>query len=127
VTARELAEARKTVPIASVQNRWNPGHRAPERDGVLAACEAEGIAFLPYSPFGGARGAQSLGDNARLAAAATKRGMSPHRLVLAWMLAKSPVVIPIPGARREASAKDSAAASEAPFSPTDAEEVEATF
>jgi aryl-alcohol dehydrogenase-like predicted oxidoreductase len=127
VTAAELAEAQRIVPIASVQNRWNPGHRAPERDGVLAACTAANVAFLPYSPFGGARGAERLGDNARLAAAARKRGVSPHRLVLAWMLAKSPVVIPIPGARREASAKDSAAASAVVLSASDVTEIEATF
>src|SRR6185437_5096946 len=110
VTAAELAKAQRIVPIASVQNRWNPGHRGPERDGVLAACTALGIAFLPYSPFGGASGAASLGERKKLSAEAARRGMSPHRLVLSWMLAKSPVVIPIPGARREASVRDSAAA-----------------
>jgi aryl-alcohol dehydrogenase-like predicted oxidoreductase len=127
VTAEQVARARRIVSIASVQNRWNPGHRAPENDGVLAACAAAHIAFLPYSPFGGAGGALRLGDNAKLAAAATKRGMSPHRLVLAWMLAKSPFVIPIPGARREASIRDSRGASEVVLSKADVADIDATF
>lgn len=125
VSAAELAEAQRIVPVASVQNRWNPGHRGPERDGVLAACTAAGIAFLPYSPFGGASGAASLGERKKLAAEAARRGISPHRLVLSWMLAKSPVVIPIPGARREASVRDSAAAEA--LAAADAASVEATF
>jgi aryl-alcohol dehydrogenase-like predicted oxidoreductase len=127
VSPKELAEARRIVPIASVQNRWSPGHRDPERDGVLAACTAAGIAFLPYSPFGGAGGAARLGDQPRLAAEAARRGVSTHRLVLAWMLAKSAVVIPIPGARREASARDSAAAADLSLSAEDVAAVEATF
>jgi aryl-alcohol dehydrogenase-like predicted oxidoreductase len=127
VSVEELAEARRIVPIASVQNRWNPGHRSPEHDGVLAACTEAGIAFLPYSPFGGASGALSLGERPRLAAEAARRGMSPHRLVLAWMLAKSPVVIPIPGARREASTRDSAAASGVALSAADVAAIEASF
>jgi aryl-alcohol dehydrogenase-like predicted oxidoreductase len=127
VDAEELAEAQAIVPISSVQNRWNPGHRSPETDGVLAACEAGGIAFLPYSPFGGASGAEALGERKKLAAEAARRGMSPHRLVLAWMLAKSPVVIPIPGARREASTRDSAGAAEVALSAGDVAAVETAF
>jgi aryl-alcohol dehydrogenase-like predicted oxidoreductase len=127
VSADELAEAARIVPVASVQNRWNPGDRSPERDGVLAACTAAGIAFLPYSPFGGASGALGLGDRERLAAEAGRRGMSPHRLVLAWMLAKSPVVIAIPGARRETSTRDSAAAADVVLTAADVAAIEAAF
>jgi len=127
VSAAELAEASRIVPVASVQNRWNPGDRSPERDGVLAACTAAGIAFLPYSPFGGASGALALGQRKGLAAEAARRGMSPHRLVLAWMLAKSPVVIAIPGARRETSARDSAAAADVVLSAADVTAIEASF
>jgi aryl-alcohol dehydrogenase-like predicted oxidoreductase len=127
VSVDELDEARRIVPIASVQNRWNPSHRAPERDGVLAACTAAGIAFLPYSPFGGSSGAPRLGSKAKLAAEASRRGVSPHQLVLAWMLAKSPVVIPIPGARREETARDSAGAADVELSPAEVATVEATF
>jgi aryl-alcohol dehydrogenase-like predicted oxidoreductase len=127
VGVSEIDQALRIVPIVSVQNRWNPGHRAPETDGVLAHCTKLGLAFLPYSPFGGAGGAKSLSKVGRLAAEAEKRGMSPHRLVLAWMLAKSPVVIPIPGARRVASIVDSARAADVVLSSDDLGAVEASF
>jgi aryl-alcohol dehydrogenase-like predicted oxidoreductase len=127
VSVREIDEALSIVPIVSVQNRWNPGHRAPETEGVIGHCTKLGLAFLPYSPFGGASGAKSLSKVGRLAAEAEKRGMSPHRLVLAWMLAKSPVVIPIPGARRVASVVDSAQAADVVLSSEDVRAVEASF
>jgi aryl-alcohol dehydrogenase-like predicted oxidoreductase len=127
VNVREIDAARRLVPIVSVQNRWNPQHRAPETDGVLEHCTKLGTAFLPFSPFGGASGAKALAGVGRIADEAKKRGMSPHRLVLAWMLAKSPVVIPIPGARREQSTLDSAKAAEVELSAADVRAVEASF
>jgi aryl-alcohol dehydrogenase-like predicted oxidoreductase len=127
VSVGEIDLALSIVPIVSVQNRWNPGHRAPEKDGVLDHCTKLGLAFLPYSPFGGAGGARSLGMIGRLGAEANARGLSPHRLVLAWMLAKSPAVIPIPGCRRVASAQDSAQAADVVLSGDDVRAVEASF
>ncbi len=81
----------------------------------------------PTRPSAARTGRSTLGDRKRLAAEANRRGMSPHRLVLAWMLARSPVVIPIPGARREASTRDSAAAAEVKLSATDVAAIEAAF
>jgi aryl-alcohol dehydrogenase-like predicted oxidoreductase len=127
VSVREIEQARALVPIVSVQNRWNPGHRSPETDGVLAHCTTHGIAFLPYSPFGGATGAKGLARVGTLAEAANRFGMSPHRLVIAWMLAKSPAVIPIPGARRVESIADSAKASDVELSPADLATIESAF
>jgi aryl-alcohol dehydrogenase-like predicted oxidoreductase len=127
VSVREIDEALRIVPIVSVQNRWNPQDRAPESDGVLDHCTRLGLAFLPYSPFGGASGARSLARVGRLAVEAKKRGMSPHRLVLAWMLARSPVVIPIPGARRVASVADSAQAADVVLTADDVQTVETSF
>jgi aryl-alcohol dehydrogenase-like predicted oxidoreductase len=127
VTAQEIEDAIRWVPIVSVQNRYNPLDREPERDGVLATCDRLQIAFLPYSPFGGANGARSLGFVGRLRSEAESRGVSPHRLVLAWMLAKSPVVIPIPGARRAASVTDSIAAADLVFSSQDIAAIEASM
>jgi aryl-alcohol dehydrogenase-like predicted oxidoreductase len=127
VSVEELDRARAIIPIVSVQNRWNPRHRAPERDGVLARCTELGVAFLPYSPFGGAGGAKTLATVGRIAREAKARGVSPHRLVLAWMLAKSPVVIPIPGGRRVESVVDSAAAADVVLSTEDVRAVEASF
>ncbi len=127
VEVGEIDEARAIVPIVSVQNRWNPLDRSPERDGVLAHCAKLGIAVLPYSPFGGASGARSLASVGHLALEARKRGMSPHRLVLAWLLAKGDVVIPIPGARRVESVVDSAKAADVALSAEDVRAIEASF
>jgi aryl-alcohol dehydrogenase-like predicted oxidoreductase len=127
VSVAQLEEARGMVPIASVQNRWNPLDRGPERDGVLEACTRQGIAFLPYSPFGGARGAKTLAQVGHLGEEAARRGVTAHQLVLAWMLAKSPVVIPIPGARRPESPTASAAAAGMRLSAEDVAAVERSF
>jgi aryl-alcohol dehydrogenase-like predicted oxidoreductase len=127
VSVREIERAAAIVPIVSVQNRWSPTYRGPEQDGVLAHCAAKGIALLPYSPFGGAGGARTLGGTGRLAEEAARRGVSPHRLVIAWMLAKSPVVIPIPGARRAESVVDCAKASDLALSPADVAAIAKSF
>ncbi len=127
VSAKEIETACAIVPIVSVQNRWNPLDREQERNGVLALCEKLGLAFLPYSPFGGASGARALASVGTLAREAETRGLSPHRMVLAWMLAKSPTVIPIPGARRVESARDSAGAAAIVLSREDVRGIEASF
>jgi aryl-alcohol dehydrogenase-like predicted oxidoreductase len=127
VTVAEIDVARAIAPVVSVQNRWNPSHRAPEHDGVLAHCTKLGIAFLPYSPFGGAGAAKRLAGTGRLAAEATRHGVSPHRLVLAWMLAKSPAVVAIPGARRAETITDSAQAAALELTPAEVTRIEASF
>jgi aryl-alcohol dehydrogenase-like predicted oxidoreductase len=127
VTVREIERATAIVPVVSVQNRWNPGHRSPETDGVLAHCTRHGIAFLPYSPFGGAGGAKALARTGRLAETAKKWAVSPHRLVIAWMLAKSPAVVAIPGARRIESIVDCAQATDLDLSAQDVAAVESSF
>jgi aryl-alcohol dehydrogenase-like predicted oxidoreductase len=127
VSVQEIEAASRIVPIVSVQNRWNPSYRGPEQDGVLAHCTKKGIALLPYSPFGGASGARSLGSVGQLRAEAQRRGMSPHRLVLAWLLAKSPVVLPIPGARRAESVIDGAGAADMELSAADVRAIEDSF
>jgi aryl-alcohol dehydrogenase-like predicted oxidoreductase len=111
VTVEQIEAALKIVPITSVQNRWNPWHRNPENDGVLAACERLGLAFLAYSPLAGATGAKSI-------------TAGWHQKILAWMLHKSPIAIPIPGARRPASITDSAAAADYVLSPAEADAIE---
>ncbi|SPE47687.1 putative oxidoreductase YdbC [Streptomyces netropsis] len=107
--------------LASVQNRFSPAVRdsAPE----LRLCEELGVAFLPWSPLGGISRSVLEGpvaDDRRTAHAtyepfhevARERGVSPQRVCLAWLLALSPAVVPIPGARRAASIRDSAAAAD---------------
>ncbi len=95
--------------LASVQNEYSPRVRTSEAE--LRRCAEWGIAFLPWSPLGGMRSAAELGGrHPAFAEIAAKRGVSPQRVCLAWELAKAPVVIPIPGASRPESARDSAAA-----------------
>lgn len=88
VTVEQLAEARRTAAIASVQNRYNLFDR--EHEGVLAQCEAAGIAFLPWRPVAAERSAE-------VDAVAGELGATPQQVLLAWLLARSPVMLPIPG------------------------------
>ncbi|MET9965175.1 aldo/keto reductase [Streptomyces sp. NPDC006356] len=91
VTVAELAEARAVVEIASVQNRYNLFDR--EYEPVLKACEAAGVAFLPWRPVA----AGQSGARAEIAAVAKEADATPTQVVLAWLLAHSPVIVPIPG------------------------------
>ncbi|GGF36939.1 oxidoreductase [Marmoricola endophyticus] len=97
--------------LVSVQNQFSPAFRssAPE----IEVCEELGLAFLPWSPLGGLSSAKGLGsDNPAFAEVASSRGVSPQQVALAWELAQSPCVIPIPGAKRPQSVSDSAAAAD---------------
>jgi aryl-alcohol dehydrogenase-like predicted oxidoreductase len=97
--------------LASVQNQFSPAFRTSEPE--LELCDELGIAFLPYSPLGGIGRAGDLGDRfSEFARVAEHHGVSPQRVALAWMLARSPQVIPIPGASRPESIIDSAQAPE---------------
>jgi pyridoxine 4-dehydrogenase len=92
VDARQLAQARQVGTIVSVQNRYNLVDRYSE--GVLDACERDGIAFLPWFPLGFGSLTQGAG---RLADVALSRGATQAQIALAWLLRRSPVMLPIPG------------------------------
>ncbi|MEU2731057.1 aldo/keto reductase [Streptomyces griseoviridis] len=97
--------------LVSVQNQFSPAFRSSEPE--LRLCDELGIAFLPWSPLGGISRAGELGSRfAPFARIAERHGVSPQRVCLAWMLAKSPVVVPIPGASRPETIRDSVAAAE---------------
>ena len=97
--------------LVSVQNQFSPAFRSSEPE--LELCDELGIAFLPWSPLGGIANAGELGSrHAAFAQVAAERGVSPYQVVLAWELAKSPVVIPIPGASRPESILDSVQAAD---------------
>ncbi|SEF10268.1 aldo/keto reductase [Jiangella alba] len=102
--------------LVSVQNQFSPRFRSSEPE--LELCDRRGIAFLPWSPLGGISRAGDLGSAhepfARVAAA---HGVSPQQVCLAWMLAKSEHVIPIPGSSRPETIRDSAAAVDLVLSP----------
>jgi aryl-alcohol dehydrogenase-like predicted oxidoreductase len=95
--------------LVSVQNQYSPSFRSSEPE--IDVCDELGVAFLPWSPLGGMQGAAGLGDDyAAFGEIAAKHGVSPQQVALAWELARSENVIPIPGASRPESVTDSTAA-----------------
>src|SRR3954463_9001071 len=104
VSVKQLEEARQIVPIVSVQNRYNLGDRHSE--DVLKACERLGIAFLPWYPLGDGSSLR----NAKVRALAQKLGATPSQVVIAWLLKKSPVMLPIPGTGNVAHLEENMAA-----------------
>jgi aryl-alcohol dehydrogenase-like predicted oxidoreductase len=97
--------------LVSVQNQFSPKFRSSEPE--IPVCEELGLAFLPWSPLGGMREAKDLGERyAAFAAVARDHSVSPQQVCLAWELATSPAMIPIPGASRPQSILDSVAAAE---------------
>lgn len=97
--------------LVSVQNQFSPAFRSSEPE--LELCTELGIAFLPWSPFGGIKRAGELGSSyGAFARIAEAHGVSPQQVCLAWMLAKSPVVVPIPGSSRPETIRDSVGAAE---------------
>lgn len=105
VTAEQLAAARAVAPIASVQNMYNLTMRAA--DPVLDVCESEGIAFIPWFPLAAGPLAAPDGLLQRIAA---DHGASPSQLALAWLLKRSPVMLPIPGTSKVAHLEENVAA-----------------
>ena len=109
VDTQQLAAARALVKVVSVQNRYNVADR--DSDDVLAVCEREGIAFLPWAPL--AAREQGAAVDPRIAALSTiarERQIDMAQAALAWLLARSPVMLPIPGTSRVAHLEDNIAA-----------------
>lgn len=104
VDVDQLAEARATVEIASVQNRYNVLDR--EHEPVLDACEKAGIAFLPWRPVA----AGTSGTTAAIADVARELDATPTQVTLAWLLRRSPVMAPIPGTASIAHLEENVAA-----------------
>ncbi|GLY86574.1 aldo/keto reductase [Actinoallomurus iriomotensis] len=97
--------------LVSVQNQFSPAFRSSEDE--LRLCDVLGVAFLPWSPLGGISSAGDLGgEHAAFGRVAEAHGVSPQQVALAWMLAKSPVVVPIPGSSRPETIVDSAKAAD---------------
>lgn len=100
VTLDELKRSQGVATIASVQNRFSFADRT--HLDIVRHCERDDITFFPYGPLDGnpqAIGAPLADANGALAAEATKRGCTPSQMALAWLMALSPVIVPIPGTR----------------------------
>jgi aryl-alcohol dehydrogenase-like predicted oxidoreductase len=111
VSVAQIEEASAVVAIASVQNHYSPftlGDRP-----VIEHCQRAGIAYMPYSPLGGQLYAGSMHRSLpAFARVAARHDVSTQRVVLAWHLAQSPVIVPIAGARQPRTIADSAAAAD---------------
>src|SRR6266516_3319920 len=95
VTTQEIDRAKKILPIVSIQNRYNITDR--DSEDVLSYCEKEKMGFLPWAPVGGSgRSSLTKGSNP-LEAEAKRHNVNAVQLALAWLLQKSPVMLPIPG------------------------------
>jgi aryl-alcohol dehydrogenase-like predicted oxidoreductase len=119
----QIEEACSIADVVSVQNQLSLEYTSPIAKGEVTLCEERGIAFLPWSPLGGIpRADEAAGSHGAVRAAAEAHGVSPQQVALAWLLALSPAIIPIPGASRPESIEDSVRAVELELS---ADELEA--
>jgi aryl-alcohol dehydrogenase-like predicted oxidoreductase len=118
VDEQQLELALGMTEIVSVQNRFNLADRTSER--VLELCERRGLAFLPWHPLEVGRLAQAGGP---LDGAAAERGVTPGQMALAWLLARSPAMLPIPGTSSVAHLEENVAAAAIRLTPQEVERV----
>ncbi len=121
VSVEEIKAAQKFFKVATVQNRYNFADRGSE--DVLAYCEANDIGFIPWFPL--AAGELARDGTARLDAIAKAHGATPSQIAVAWLLQRSPVIIPIPGTSKVAHLEENVKAgdivlSDAEFATLDA-------
>jgi aryl-alcohol dehydrogenase-like predicted oxidoreductase len=105
VTVEQIEHARTIIPIVSVQNHYSVVDRAA--DEVLTYCEREKIGFIPYFPLGAGK---VSGTASAIARDAEKLHITPSQLALAWLLKRSPVMLPIPGTSQVAHLEENVAA-----------------
>ena len=126
VTQKQIEEAGKIVEVVSVQNRYSLGDRRHEE--TLKYCEAQGVAFLPWYPMAG--GKQLKADNLSaevLGIVAARHSATVAQVLLAWLLKRSPVLLPIPGTSRVDHLEENVAAAELVLSAEEMEELEKHF
>jgi aryl-alcohol dehydrogenase-like predicted oxidoreductase len=123
-SVEQIKRARDVVEIASVQNQYNPWHREPETEGVLEYCDREKLTFLPWSPLGGSRRFSQIKEIEAIVQLSKAKNVSVYSIVLAWLRAKSPSVLPIPGASKPESIADSITAATINLSPSEVEQID---
>jgi aryl-alcohol dehydrogenase-like predicted oxidoreductase len=107
ITVDQLTAAQKVTSIASVQNRYNMAERNAEP--LLEACESQSIAFIPWAPLGSG---PLVADGGPLQRIASQHRIKPSQLAVAWLLKRSPVMVPIPGTSRVAHLDENVSAAE---------------
>jgi aryl-alcohol dehydrogenase-like predicted oxidoreductase len=124
VTPAEIEEAEKIVPIVTVQNRYSLADRRHEE--TLMYCERRGIGFLPWYPYAGGKMLKAENPAAQvLGRIAARHGTTLPQISLAWLLHRSPVLLPIPGTSKIAHLEENVAAAELNLTAEDWAEVEA--
>ncbi len=118
VTEHQLREAQRIVPVVSVQNRYNSGDRTSE--SMVDLCEQEQLAFLPWAPL------QDTAPGGAISAAAKRLRASERQIALAWLLARSPAILPIPGTGSPEHAESNIAAAGLKLSPEEIAEISGT-
>ncbi len=115
INEHQVREAQRLVPIVSIQNRFNAGDRSSE--SMVDLCEQEQIVFLPWAPL------QDTGTGGPVSAAAKAHGVTENQIVLAWLLAHSPQLLPIPGTGSPDHAEHNVAAAGIELTPDEIESI----
>ncbi len=110
VSLDQLRKAQEIVPIASVQNRYNMAYRGGEDERIIEYCERGDIAFIPWFPLGAGDG--EISDNTEAQVVAKAHGVRVPQIALAWLLYRSPVMLPIPGTASIAHLEENVAAAD---------------
>ena len=118
VTEQQLDTAMSLTPIVSVQNRYSRADRSSE--AMLDRCESESIAFLPWAPIEGGQ----IHRDAPIARVAAAHDATPQQVALAWLLARSPAMVPIPGTSSVAHLEENEAAAELRLTPAEVAELQ---
>ncbi len=116
VSVADIEEARRYFPVATVQNRYNVGDRAHE--AVVDHCEKQGIGFIPWFPLAAGR---LTGRGSVLDTIAQSHGATPSQIAIAWLLQRSPVILPIPGTSKVRHLEENVMAAEIRLSPEEFE------
>jgi aryl-alcohol dehydrogenase-like predicted oxidoreductase len=114
VSPEQIDRARKILPIVTVQNRYNIGDR--RWDNTLAYCEREKLGFMPWAPVASGRG---FSGASALETVAKERNVSVYQVALAWLLHRSPVMLPIPGTASVSHLEENVAAASLQLGPED--------
>jgi pyridoxine 4-dehydrogenase len=122
VTVAEIEQAKKVMPIISTQNRYNISDRGSE--DVLNYCQKENMGFIPWAPIGGGRNPSLRKTDNPLEAEAKRHNVSVVQLALAWLLQKSPVMLPIPGTSSLAHLEENMAAAKLQLSADEWKKIE---
>ncbi|HET8656312.1 MAG TPA: aldo/keto reductase [Longimicrobiaceae bacterium] len=118
VTVEQIERARREIEVVTVQNRYNIVDR--EWEAVLEYCEREGIGFIPWFPLAVGKLADESGP---LAQAARRLGAEPAQVALAWLLRRSPVMLPIPGTSKVSHLVENVAAADLELTPDEVEAI----